>query len=259
MLLAFLAAAADPAALAPRLAATDRALADARTSLAATRAPLTHILAVGSEGDPFRAGALYRALAPGVAQRSASIERQIATLTAQRAMLADALDAANAAEASRAGARDAAVTVRLARLPLPPAPLYPASPLPLRPVYTLPANGSVVSGTGERLETGVLARGLTLATIARAQVVAPALGRVAYARRFRGYGGVVILDHGHGWTTLLAGLDRVEPSVGTWVPAGASVGTMAAVAPRLTIELRHHGRPIDVAAMTEMGTARTRS
>ena len=73
--------------------------------------------------------------------------------------------------------------------------------------------------------------------------------RVAYAGPFRGYGDIVILDHGHGWTTILAGLELVTAASGDLVPAGAPLGHMAKVDPRLTIELRHDGRPMDVAAM----------
>ena len=116
--------------------------------------------------------------------------------------------------------------------------------------YRLPAPGSVVVGTGERGETGFQARGLTIATASSARVVAPALGRVAYAGRFGGYGRIVILDHGHGWTTLLAGLDGTSVRDGALAAQGSGVGHMAARTPRLTIELRHNGRSIDVAGMT---------
>ena len=37
-------------------------------------------------------------------------------------------------------------------------------------------------------------------------MVAPAAGRIAYAGPFRGYGTIVIIDHGGGWTSLISGL-----------------------------------------------------
>ena len=61
--------------------------------------------------------------------------------------------------------------------------------------------GEVVTGFGEVSESGVRARGLTLATAPGATVVAPARGRIAFAGPFRGYGQIVIIDHGGGWTT----------------------------------------------------------
>ena len=63
-------------------------------------------------------------------------------------------------------------------------------------------------------DTGVRARGLTLATAPGAEIVAPTAGRVIYAGRFRRYGNIVIVDHGSGWTSLIAGLD----AVGAWPP-----------------------------------------
>src|SRR3546814_16004786 len=74
--------------------------------------------------------------------------------------------------------------------------------------------GKVVTGLGELSESGVRARGLTILAQPLAQVVAPTRGRVAFAGEYRGYGRIVIIDHGNGWTTLLAHLDRLSVEVG---------------------------------------------
>jgi septal ring factor EnvC (AmiA/AmiB activator) len=142
--------------------------------------------------------------------------------------------------------QSASLTARLAALPAPPFAAPAARP---GGAYRLPASGKVVIGLGERSAVGMRARGLTLATAPGAIVAAPAAGRIIYAGPFRGYGDIVILDHGHGWTTLLAGLELVTAESGAPIAAGAPLGHMAARDPRLTIELRHDGRPIDVAAM----------
>jgi septal ring factor EnvC (AmiA/AmiB activator) len=102
---------------------------------------------------------------------------------------------------------------------------------------------------GERSGKGT-ARGLTLATPPGAAVVAPASGRIAYAGRFRGYGDIVIIDHGHGWKSVLAGLASTNIDAGGRAVAGQPIGRMGQVRqPRLTIELRHDGRAVDVAGM----------
>jgi septal ring factor EnvC (AmiA/AmiB activator) len=137
-------------------------------------------------------------------------------------------------------------TARLAALP---GPLFPAAPVRPSLAYRLPARGTVVMGLGERSGVGVRARGLTIATSPGATVVAPALGRIAYAGPFRGYGDIVILDHGHGWTTILAGLELATVGSGELVPARTPIGHMARDVPRLTVELRHGGQAVDVAAM----------
>ncbi len=130
-----------------------------------------------------------------------------------------------------------------------------ATPAPKRsgpPPYRLPVSGTVVTGLGELSDTGVRARGLTLATWPGAQVVAPTAGRVIYAGRFRRYGNIVILDHGGGWTSLVAGLDAVMVKVGDTLIQGAPLGRAPQrEGPRITVELRRQGRPVDLAQLLD--------
>ena len=76
--------------------------------------------------------------------------------------------------------------------------------------YRLPVRGRLVTGFGELSDNGVRARGLTFAVAPAARVVAPAAGRIVFAQPFRGFGTVVIIDHGQGWVTLLTGLGRLS-------------------------------------------------
>jgi murein hydrolase activator len=117
------------------------------------------------------------------------------------------------------------------------------------PSYILPVDGRLVTGMGEISDAGVHARGLTLETAAGAQVVAPARGRVAYAGRFRGYGRIVIIDHGSGWTTAITNLDSLAVKVGDTVAMGAAIGRAGGGEPRVTIELRRSGRPVPIAPL----------
>ncbi len=78
-------------------------------------------------------------------------------------------------------------------------------------------------------------------------MIAPAAGRIAYAGPFRGYGTIVIIDHGGGWTSLIAGLGRVSTRVGETVAQGSPIGrARAGDDPRITIELRRRDRPVDM-------------
>ena len=126
-----------------------------------------------------------------------------------------------------------------------------ASPLPKRAApHRLPVSGRLVTGMGELSPTGVRARGLTLATTVSARAVAPAAGRIVYAGPFRGYGGVVILDHGDGWTSLVAGLGALAVRVGDQVGQGQVIGrAWKSGEPRVTVELRRRGQPIDLAQL----------
>lgn len=131
-----------------------------------------------------------------------------------------------------------------------------AAPPPVRstapPPYRLPVAGQVVTGLGEVSAEGVRSRGLTLATWPGAQVVAPTGGRVVYAGRFRRYGNIVILDHGGGWTSLVAGLDRLAVRVGDLLVQGSPLGRAPqGDSPRIMLELRRQGRPVDLAQLLD--------
>src|SRR3546814_1244038 len=64
----------------------------------------------------------------------------------------------------------------------------------------------IFTGFGAVSAAGIRSRGLTLDPADDAVVTAPAAGTVAYARAFRDYGPIVIIDHGGGWTTLVTGI-----------------------------------------------------
>lgn len=117
------------------------------------------------------------------------------------------------------------------------------------PAYRLPVVGEVITGFGEISESGVRARGLTIATSPAATVVAPAAGRVAFAGPFRGYGRIVIVEHGGGWTSLIANLDRLTAQVGDEVRQGDPLGAAGGGKPRLIVELRRQERPIDIGSL----------
>lgn len=145
-------------------------------------------------------------------------------------------------------ASDAAATARaLAALTGPPGTASADSAVP---AYRLPVTGRLLTGFGEVSRDGVRARGLTFAVAPGAGVTAPAAGRVAFARRFRGYGVVVILDHGGGWRSALTALAAASVRAGAQVAAGDRVGIAGrGSAPTVTVELYRRGRPVDIAAL----------
>lgn len=125
----------------------------------------------------------------------------------------------------------------------------PAPASNARPAYRLPAAGAIVTGFGEVAATGVRSRGLTLATRPGAQLIAPADGRIAFAGAYRGFGQIVIIEHVGGWTSLITGLARTKLKVGERIAQGDPLGRAADNRPRITVELRRNGRPIDIAAL----------
>lgn len=111
--------------------------------------------------------------------------------------------------------------------------------------YMLPVTGRLVTGFGEVLPGQAPSRGLSLATRASAQVVAPAAGRIAFAGPYRGYGQIVIIEHRGGWTSLITGLTRLDADVGRQVVAGAPIGTTGPRDPRVMVELRRQGEAVN--------------
>ena len=146
-----------------------------------------------------------------------------------------------------------ATAAGLGALPGPePRPLPPNAVLPAAPsgVYRLPVRGRLVTGFDELSDAGVRSRGLTFVVAPRTPVVAPAAGIVRYARTFRGYRVIVIIDHGDGWTSLITGLGVAAVGAGQRVVMGAPLGRAASGDdPRVTVELRRRGEPFDLAAM----------
>jgi septal ring factor EnvC (AmiA/AmiB activator) len=136
----------------------------------------------------------------------------------------------------------------------PPAPEGPDTLAPSVPFskakgdMPFPAVGQIVRGYGAKTGAGFRRKGLTVATLAGAQVVAPYDGKIVYADQFRGYGLLLILDHGEGYHSLLAGMERIDGVLGQRVLAGEPVGIMGRPSgdkPELYVELRHNGHPIN--------------
>lgn len=260
--LALAAAPLSQASLEARLGQLDRAVQAQEAQLAAQQAPLAALLATAQRlalrppalalakpetiDEMVRTRALIAALAPEIRRRTAALRGAMLKTAAVRAETEQTLAALLDSRFRATPVQNAAVVARLKALP---GPTFTAGAVRPSGAYRLPAAGTVLVGMGEQSDVGVRARGLTLETKPGAIVSAPARGRIAYAGPFRGYGDIVILDHGHGWTTLLAGLELVTASGGDLVEMGKPLGHMARTTPRLTIELHHAGRPVDVAGM----------
>jgi murein hydrolase activator len=93
---------------------------------------------------------------------------------------------------------------------------------------SLPATGAKIKDFGAADNAGGTEKGISMATRAGAQVVAPSDGWVVYAASYRSYGQLLILNVGGGYHVLLAGMERITVDLGQFVLTGEPVAVMGA-------------------------------
>jgi septal ring factor EnvC (AmiA/AmiB activator) len=123
----------------------------------------------------------------------------------------------------------------------------------LRGKLPFPTEGVVEVGFGKvvnpRFNTITVQKGVDIRAAAGAPVRAVAPGKVVFAGWLRGYGNLLILDHGGGYHTLMAHLDTMKPEVGAEVQGGDEVGTVGDTGSLkgayLYFEIRKSGQAVD--------------
>jgi septal ring factor EnvC (AmiA/AmiB activator) len=116
-----------------------------------------------------------------------------------------------------------------------------------------PVEGSVRQGFGRVVEqeflTQTLRKGVEFAAPLGAPVRAVADGEVRFAGWFRGYGKIVILDHGDGYYTVSGHLDEIGVETGSVVRAGDPLGSVGETGslsgPGLYFEVRRGAEALD--------------
>ncbi|UCH50034.1 MAG: peptidoglycan DD-metalloendopeptidase family protein [Betaproteobacteria bacterium] len=114
----------------------------------------------------------------------------------------------------------------------------------------LPVIGELTNRFGQpRKDSGLSWKGLFIAANEGDRVKAIAAGEVVYADWLRGFGNLMILDHGGGFMSLYGNNEALFRQVGDRLGAGdtiASVGNSGGNAESgLYFELRRNGRPFD--------------
>jgi septal ring factor EnvC (AmiA/AmiB activator) len=125
----------------------------------------------------------------------------------------------------------------------------------LRGSLPWPTDGRIVSQFGEqvhpRFGTRTYRRGIDIEAEEGRAIVAVASGHVVYTGWFKGYGNLIILDHGNDFYTLYAHAAEIQVSEGDDVRQGQAIGTVgdtgSLAGPRLYFEVRYQGRPQDPA------------
>lgn len=201
------------------------------------------------------------------------IDRLSRILAAQAAQAARAAEAAKAAEAARlaeaarraAKPRPAPEEKQAARPTQPDSEPRQAKPVEAENRYEpvasdgsfarqkgnlrLPVRGAVSGRFGSPRDGGGTWRGLFIKAGAGSEVKAVASGRVVFAEWMRGFGNLLIVDHGNAYLTIYGNNDSLLKQVGQAVKGGETVATVGNSGGNpdsgLYFELRHQGQPID--------------
>ncbi len=118
-------------------------------------------------------------------------------------------------------------------------------PLPVRARIVAPFGRVVDAEFG----TETFRKGVEFGAPAGDSVTSVAPGAVRFAGWFRGYGRIVIVDHGEGYFSVSGHLDEVFVEAGDLVGRGDTLGTVGETGslsgPSLYFELRASGEPLD--------------
>lgn len=117
----------------------------------------------------------------------------------------------------------------------------------------IPVNGRIVSGYGKYREpqsgAAHFRKGIVIKSERGAPIRAVFSGRTVFAGWLRGYGNVIIIDHGDSFHTVYAHAEDLFRSKGDAVEIGeviATVGDSGALGgSALYFEVRHHGNSVD--------------
>ena len=116
-----------------------------------------------------------------------------------------------------------------------------------------PTEGRIVTGFGAqvhpRFGTRTFRNGVDIEAAVGREVAAVHAGHIVYTGWFKGYGNLIIVDHGNEYYTLYAHIAEIEAREGEDVRQGQRIGTVgdtgSLAGPRLYFEVRYQGRPLD--------------
>ncbi|WP_082190153.1 murein hydrolase activator EnvC family protein [Frateuria defendens] len=209
-----------------RLQELERGIAEQQQALAAARAQRAQQMqALGTQrAAQQKLAAQADAQYKDQAQRLAALKQNEQSLNQLIAKLQQAIEEA-AREAARAARPSAAEPTGR-----PGANIRGNLPWPAAGTVTSYGNGVLIKAPGG------------------SEVHAVARGRVIYAAFLRGYGMLIILNHGDGWLSMYGNNETALHGVGDQIEAGQALGTAMAptgVNTGVYFELRQHGKPVD--------------
>ncbi len=124
------------------------------------------------------------------------------------------------------------------------------SPGALKGRLQMPVKGRVKHAYGQARTAGLYWQGWLIATDRGTSVKTIANGRIAYSDWLRGYGLLMIIDHGDGIMSLYGNNESLLYEVGDWVESGSNISTVGSSplnGDGLYFEIRKDGKAVDPA------------
>jgi len=114
-----------------------------------------------------------------------------------------------------------------------------------------PVKGAIAAyfGTTRKNSGDIKWKGLVINTDYGAAITSVAYGRVVFADWLRGFGMLIIIDHGDGYMSLYGHNEQLHKKLGDWVQANETIATSGHTGGQMTtslyFEIRHNGTPQD--------------
>lgn len=131
----------------------------------------------------------------------------------------------------------------------------------LKGLLKLPVEGKIVARFGSyknpRFHVLNFRSGIDIQAERGEPIRAVSGGRVLYASWFKGFGNMIIIDHGENYYTVYAHAEELFKEKGDPVETGEVIATVgdtgSMIGPSLYFEVRHHGKPLDPADWIDRG------
>lgn len=123
----------------------------------------------------------------------------------------------------------------------------------LKGLLSWPSEGKVAIPYGSQkdpqFDTPVFRNGVHIQTNASAEARSIYAGKIIFAEWFKGFGQLVIVNHGSGYHTLYGNLSEIFSRAGDIIKANQVIGKVGTSgilnAPGLYFEIRYNGKPLD--------------
>ena len=117
----------------------------------------------------------------------------------------------------------------------------------------MPVKGKIISAFGPyehpKFRVTNFRNGIDIEADRGARVQTVFSGHVLYASWFKGYGNMIIINHGDKYYTVYAHLETLLKTRGEYVNTGDEIATVgdtgSMVGPKLYFEVRHRGKPMN--------------